>query len=81
MSRDLELAALQSLWSLGNASPEVAQRVLDETGAGVVDVSDEVLRPLWAAVEERIRARRPLDTVAMAQSLAPLGVHPAVVAQ
>jgi hypothetical protein len=80
MSRDLELAALQSLWSLGNASPEVAQRVLDETGAGVVDVADEVLRPLWAAVEERIRARRPLDTVAMAQSLAPLGVHPAVVA-
>lgn len=62
----VELHALQALWQLGESDAETARRVLDEVGARADDVADAQLRTLWVAVEERVRSRRPLDTVALA---------------
>lgn len=75
----LELAALQALWALAE-SPETALRVLDETGARADDLAEGPTRAVWAAVEERIRLRRPLDAIGLAHALAPHGVHPSTIA-
>ena len=66
---DLDLAALKSLCGEAEVSLENARRMLDETGACADDLEAEALRPLWAVIEARIRARQSLDAVSLRETL------------
>lgn len=70
----LDLPAMQALWALAESDVTAAVRALDETGARADDVEDATLRPLWAALEERIRGRRSVDVVTLAECLRATGV-------
>ena len=70
----LDLPAMQALWALAESDATAAVRELDETGVGADDVEDATLRPLWAALEERIRGRRSVDVVTLAECLRAAGV-------
>lgn len=71
---NLDLAALQALWSLASRDVSAARAALDSTCARVDDVADATLRPLWVALEERVRNGQPVDTVALVECLRGAGV-------
>lgn len=71
MSLDLE--AMRALVGESQVSAENARLLLEESGVCAEDVERPELRPLWAIIEARVRARQPLDLVGIRHSLA--GAH------
>lgn len=67
---------MKALVGESQVSPESARTLLEESGAVADDVAAE-LRPLWAVIESRIRARQPIDPVGVRHSLA--SASPAVI--
>lgn len=66
---NLDIEALKSLVGHGQVAPESAVEMLNATGATADDIEALDVRTLWGVVEERLRQRKPIDAVSIAQTL------------
>ena len=67
------MAALQALWALADRDMAQARAAIDSSRARAEDLEDSTLRPLWAALDERVRNGRPVDTVTLSECLRAAG--------
>jgi len=64
-----DLEALKALAGELSVNPYLAAEILDETGACADDLETASLRPLWACLEARARARQPADAATLVETL------------
>lgn len=64
-----DIEALKALAGELSVNPFVAAEILDETGACADDLEAAGLRPLWACLEARARARQAADCATLVETL------------
>lgn len=64
-----DIEALKALAGQISVDPYIAGEILDETGACADDLEAAGLRPLWACLESRARARQKADAATLIEAL------------